>query len=140
LAQSAKSTVAPEGGVFVETVYEPLSALVKNSYRLAHPSKEATVTQLRHLVSMIVDLCRDMLPFAENPNATAFQACPDYVYRGLPCSCSSTLWEIGGLDKAGGGGVLEWCVDSDDAQQRLAMMSQYPRFEHLSAKPWVESM
>lgn len=141
VAQLAKSTLAPEGGVFVETVYEPLAALVKNSYRLAHPPKEATVAQLRSMVDMVVDLCVGMLPFAKDANATAFQDCPDYVYRGLPCSCSETLWEIGGSDKAdGGGGVLEWCVDPDDAQQRLAMMSQFPRFENLSARPWTESM
>lgn len=137
----AQLAVAPEGGVFVETVYEPLAALVKNSYRLAHPPKEATVAQLRNMAEMVIDLCVGMLPFAEDPNVTAFQTCPDYVYRGLPCSCSETLWEIGGLDKAnGGGGVLEWCVDQDDAQQRFAMMSQFPRFENLSARPWSESM
>lgn len=141
VAASTAASLAPEGGVFVETVYEPLAKLVKNSYRLAHPPREATVKQLRNMVVMVVDLCKGMLAFANNPNETAFQTCPDYVYRGLPVSCSPTVWEIGGLDTAdGGGGVLEWCYDQTDAEQRLAMMSQFPRFEHLSAKQWVESL
>lgn len=142
LVDYAKSVAAEfriplNGGEFVDTVYEPLAGLVKNSYRLAHPPKEATVKQLRAMVDMIVELCRAMLPFAEDPNATALLSCPDYVYRGLPIRCSNTVWGIGGSDIGGGSGILEWCVDEDDAKQRLALMSQHPRFQNLSAEPGI---
>ena len=138
-AEFREFQMVSNGGEFVDTVFQPLAGLVKNSYRLAHPPKEATVKQLRAMVDMIVELCRAMQPFAEDPNATALSSCPDYVYRGLPIRCSDTVWEIGGSDMAGASGVLEWCVDEDDAKQRLALMSQHPRFQHLSAKPWIHA-
>ena len=49
-----------------------------------------------------------------------------YVYRNLPITCSGELmWHIGGYDcYLGCSGVLEWCTDLRDAEDRLSRMKR----------------
>ena len=61
---------------------------------------------------------------------------PTYVYRSLPCDCASKeeLWYISGADAEDGTGILEWCLNENDAIQRLFLMREYPRFSNLLAR------
>lgn len=61
-----------------------------------------------------------------------------YKPRGLPCNITSdeNLWCVCGSftdETGGGGGVLEWCYDEDDANQRMLLMQRDPRYSNLSA-------
>lgn len=65
-----------------------------------------------------------------------------YAYRNLPCSVvdDDKLWCVsGGLKDGSGGGVLEWCVDEEDAQDRLALMEASGDFIRLHAHKYRES-
>jgi hypothetical protein len=72
-----------------------------------------------------------------DPSATA-----DYKFRNLPCNVRPDwlLWCVNGGYR-GGGGVLEWCYDQEDAERQLAMMQRHNAlwggFEHLSVGPYV---
>lgn len=58
-----------------------------------------------------------------------------YQYRNLPCNVSDPCWFVQGdfRDPSGyGSGILEWCYDEQDAQNRLAIMQTYPEFSRLS--------
>lgn len=136
--QSADVREAAKMGNYVDTFVDPDAGVVANRYRLAYAVSDATVKQLRDMVSYVVEVCYNLRSFAEDPNAEALQDCPDYVYRGLPCSCSKSPWMVSGVDTAGGSGVLEWCVDQADAEQRLAFMSKHSnRFRHIKAESWA---
>ncbi len=54
----------------------------------------------------------------------------EYAYRNF--SGAGRSLHIQGQDDAGGGGVLEWCDDLEDAKAMLAKMLPYPRFSNLS--------
>lgn len=54
-----------------------------------------------------------------------------YKYRNLPYT-GKNGWHVGGSDKLGGSGVLEWCYDSQDATEMLAKMQKFRRFAHLN--------
>lgn len=127
-----------KAGAYVDTFVDADSGVVANRYRLTYAVNEASVKQLRAMVSFVVGICNDLRAFANRPNETALQDCPDYVYRGLPCSCADSPWMVSGVDIAGGSGVLEWCVDQADAKQRFALMNEHPnRFRHLKAESWA---
>lgn len=129
---------AAKAGVYVDTFVDSDSGIVANRYRLVCDINEASVQQLRDMVSYVVDICHELRPFSVNPNSTALQECPDYEYRGLPCSCSETPWMVSGVDIASGAGVLEWCVDQKDAEDRFALMSKHPnRFRHMKVQSWA---
>lgn len=55
-----------------------------------------------------------------------------YKYRGLPCNVRPhhEVYYIGGRD-GNGGGVLEWCTDLQDAEERLRIMRNFPQFKNL---------
>lgn len=54
-----------------------------------------------------------------------------YKYRSLPCTAGE--WSVCGFDSLrNGGGVLEWCFDQKDAEERIQMMKAYPQFQDLS--------
>lgn len=61
-----------------------------------------------------------------------------YKYRNLPCNIQpdEKLWCIVGQDNFGGGGVLEWCYDREDAEERLQEMKASGEFKNLSAEPY----
>lgn len=125
-------------GKYADTFVDAASGIVTNRYRMAIAVNDASVKQLRDMVSFVVDICYGLRSFADSPNEIALRDCPDYVYRGLPCSCSAAPWMVSGVDVAGGAGVLEWCVDQADAKQRFALMSEHPnRFRHLKAESWA---
>ena len=128
--------VAKRQGTLVDRDF----GLVSNNYQLmVHPDK-ATVKQLRAMVAMLAVLSESLHDFAAAPNRTALHACPEYVYRGRPCSIvpDDELWCIVGQDVAGCSGVLEWCYDETDAQELLAQMNRYPsRFKGVHAKRWA---
>lgn len=91
---------------------------------------------LLRVVLWLLDKAEDLL----QPGWQAGLAeCPDYLYRGLPCSVVShdRLWVVSGSDSRGGSGVLEWCVSEEDANEVLAQMRKQPnRFTSLSADAW----
>jgi hypothetical protein len=57
-----------------------------------------------------------------------------YRYRGLPFSVVKHPWFVAGVDyENGSGGILEWCVDEEDAQTVLQQMQACgTRFGNLS--------
>lgn len=127
-----------KAGQYVDTLVDGDAGVVANRYRLTYPVNEASVKQLRAMVSFVVGICHDLRAFANRPNETALLDCPDYVYRGLPCSCSASPWMVSGVDVAGGAGVLEWCVDQADAKQRFALLNEHPnRFRHMKVESWA---
>lgn len=64
-----------------------------------------------------------------------------YKYRGLPCNIQpdDLLWCVSGVDAEGGSGVLEWCYSKEDAEDRLQIMAQHPRFRGLEAHPFLDA-
>lgn len=60
---------------------------------------------------------------------------PTYTFRGLPCNIQpdDKLWCVCGGMKGGGGGVLEWCYDEEDAKDILKEMRKYSYFIGLHA-------
>lgn len=58
-----------------------------------------------------------------------------YQYRNLPCT--NKEWCVSGKDNRGGTGVLEWCYDEWDANNRMGMMQQDKgRFSNLKVGKW----
>lgn len=54
-----------------------------------------------------------------------------YKYRGLQMM-GPVFYAVSGRDnRSGGMGVLEWCVDALDAEERLEIMSEYTQFTDL---------
>jgi hypothetical protein len=136
--QASEVRESAKAGNYVDTFVDTDAGVVANRYRLVLAVNDATVKQLRDMVSYVVDVCYNLQPFAKDLNNEALQDCPDYVYRGLPCSCSTAPWMVSGVDTAGGSGVLEWCVDQKDAKERFALMSKHAkRFRHLKAESWA---
>jgi hypothetical protein len=108
--------------------------------RLNWMPETATLAQLQQMVRVVVMLADSMREFAENVNETVLKDCPEYRYRGLPCSIApdEDLWCIAGHDKKGGSGILEWCHGEDDAQVLYQKMSRFPlRFPRLVAEPFL---
>lgn len=104
--------------------------------------QKASVAEMRTLLNAVVWLLEQTQAHLKPGYQTGLEACPDYVYRGLPCSVVSDaeLWAVSGHDTRGMSGVLEWCVSESDAQERLAMMKSQPsRFTSLKAAPFSES-
>lgn len=65
-----------------------------------------------------------------------------YKYRNLPCNIRSdaALWCVVGKDSKGGSGVLEWCFDKEDAEERkMLMLSEEGRFSKLKAEKWQKA-
>ena len=76
-----------------------------------------------------------MLVRVQLGNGYHFESYPDqpksYKYRSLPCTAGE--WSVCGFDSLrNGGGVLEWCFDQKDAEERIQMMKAYPQFQDLS--------
>ncbi len=63
---------------------------------------------------------------------------PLYTYRGR--DCRNRAWYVGGEDTGphGGGGVLEWCNDEQDAKERMGIMARYPQFKGLTIGKWED--
>lgn len=102
----------------------------------------ASLVELQRLVVALRVVAETMSDYVRDANATVFADCREYRYRGLPCSITpdEQLWYVGGQDKRGGGGVLEWCYDEADAKAVLADMHQDPtRFMNLTAAPFLAS-
>lgn len=61
----------------------------------------------------------------------------EYTFRSLPCNIvpENEVWCVTGFHE-GGGGVLEWCYNEDDANERLKLMSFDKRFNELKAQPY----
>lgn len=53
-----------------------------------------------------------------------------YTYRGL--SCVGATHAVAGHDTLGGSGILEWCTDAEDAEDRIADMRRYKQFKNLN--------
>lgn len=123
-------------------VFDDGFALVANHYKLRHGIASASVAELRKLVEAVVVLAEVMHEFAGNANRAALAECPDYVYRGLPCSIveDERLWCVSGEDVRGGSGVLEWCYDEADALEILTSMQRFPeRFLGVVVLKWSEA-
>lgn len=52
-----------------------------------------------------------------------------YQYRNLPCENNN--WYIAGTDSLKGIGILEWCLDKDDAHTLISNMRKYDQFYYL---------
>lgn len=112
---------------------------VYGSVRLRWLPETATLAQLQQMVGVVVMLAESMKDFAGSANETALRECPEYQYRGAPCSIApdEDLWCIAGHDKRGGSGILEWCHGEEDAQMLFRKMSRFPlRFPGLVAEPY----
>ncbi|MDO8416609.1 MAG: hypothetical protein Q7S87_10415 [Agitococcus sp.] len=127
-----------EGWSFIGTCRDDMFDVIQNSYKLSYPISTASVRQLRAMVILVAVLADTMQSFAYQPNKDALLFCPDYEYRNLSHTISETKWLVQGKDMRGGSGVLEWCSDECDAQQRLAMMQPHQRFANLNAIAWQE--
>jgi hypothetical protein len=99
---------------------------VSNAYVVKQDIHSASVREMRELVHLVLVLNDTLKEFAVSRNATALFDHPDYAYRNLACNCSPAAWAVCGEDKQGGSGVLEWCTDEADAQERLALMQAHP--------------
>jgi hypothetical protein len=64
----------------------------------------------------------------------------EYTFRNLPCNIlpEDKIWCVTGFYE-GGCGILEWCHDKDDANERLQLMSFDKRFKELKAQPYKVS-
>ena len=62
-----------------------------------------------------------------------------YKFKRRPCNIrpDHLLWCVSGQYE-GGGGVLQWCYNEQDANRVLAEMQQDPEFSNLRAHPWQE--
>lgn len=70
-------------------------------------------------------------PCGKGYRADSVHEVEKYKYRSLPCSAGD--WSVCGFDSLlNGGGVLEWCFDQEDANERLRIMKAYPQFQNLS--------
>lgn len=120
------------------TVVDVSAQRISNDYVLPFTIESATLPQLHAAFTLVWFLASRLRPFSHSPAVTCCFS--DYNYRGLSCSIvpQSQLWMISGFDKRNGGsGVLEWCVDKDDAQLRLGFMQRYPdRFIDVTATPY----
>ena len=116
---------------------------VFNHYRMPIHLATASLKELQQAVKVVVVLAEFLVEFSTDPNLNALRDCPVYRYRGLPCSIAEDerLWCINGGDRLnGGGGVLEWCYDADDAKCRLERMREHPyQFRDLSATSYLET-
>jgi hypothetical protein len=111
------------------------NGLIRARFKLPYDVDTASVRQLREMCDHVTIIANCMKQYFEDINATALKTYPDYVFRGLPFSCSTDLWYVGGNDLRGGSGVLEWCYDEQDAKHRLSLMQQHVRFTDLNAAP-----
>jgi hypothetical protein len=122
-------------GVSRDDMYGKVYSTVQLNWKL----ETASLTQLQQMVRVVVLLAESMRKFAENANETALEDCPEYAYRGLPCSIApdEDLWCIAGHDKMGGSGILEWCYGEEDAKMLFSQMCRYPlRFPGLVAQQY----
>lgn len=127
---------------FESIVFDEMFGLVAIRYSLKQDPATASVAQLRSMVEVVQLLAEAVHVKLKNVNSTVFLHCPEYVYRGLPCSIApdETLWCVSGSDIRGGSGVLEWCYDEQDAKAVLADMSRFPeRFHRLSAHAYAKT-
>lgn len=60
-----------------------------------------------------------------------------YQYRNLPCTVGK--WYVAGIDNQNGKGILEWCYNQSDAENRMIIMQKYPQFSDLMIGEWYES-
>lgn len=62
-----------------------------------------------------------------------------YTYRNLPCT--DRAWCVFGTDEslAIREGVLEWCDDQADAQDRASKMGKHKQFTHLEVRHWPQA-
>lgn len=122
-------------------VFDECFGIVTVYYKLKFDIRAASVRQLKEALTFLSHIAGDMSAQLRDPNTTALADCPDYVYRGLPCSVveEDELWCVSGGDvRTHGGGVLEWCVSESDAQDVLAQMKRFPeRFINVHAEPWT---
>jgi hypothetical protein len=110
------------------------------TFDVPHPIETASVREMRTIVQAIETICRYAEAFRDqnlNRCILGSAKCPDYEYRGYPCSVVEDPWYVGGQDLRGGSGVLEWCTSESDAQDRLAMMKKHKRFVHLGIESWA---
>lgn len=87
----------------------------------------------------MVEKFRESLPTNRRERRAA-QFGPVYKFRGLPCNIQpdENLWCVCGGMKGGGGGVLEWCYDEQDANDILKEMQKYSYFVGLHASAFFD--
>ena len=128
---------------FTVTARDNPFGLVSNNYQLAWNPATASLKELQRMVLAVAVLANAMHRFAHDINKEVLFDCPIYRYRGLPCSIEpdDKLWMVSGRDQLnGGGGVLEWCFDQTDAEERMALMARFPeRFTMLDAAPFLST-
>lgn len=95
---------------------------------------------------MALDAAEEMLRYAMFGGDPSLSVKPyRYKMRGLPCFDSrghEMPWCVSGTEEvvyedgstSVGGGVLEWCYDEEDANERLRLMRPDPRFKNLRAE------
>jgi hypothetical protein len=128
--------IAPLGFTRLDTQFDEEFGSISNGYRLPFLLVNATLKELQATLKVVAILAEGLVPLRNDPGEVA--GFDDYRYRGLPCSIADDdqLWLVGGHDKRGGSGVLEWCYDEDDAREVLASMQRFPdRFVGLRAEP-----
>lgn len=122
-------------------VFDEAFGIVSVYYKLRIDLETASCRELRGVLSFLHCIAVRMSLDLHKPNETVLAECPDYVYRGLPCSVvdDNELWAVNGQDVRGGSGVLEWCVSEEDAREVVTQMSRFPeRFLNVTAEKWSE--
>jgi hypothetical protein len=110
------------------------------TFDVPHQIETASVREMRTVVQAIETICRYAEMFRDrNLNKSILNSakCPDYEYRGYPCSVVEDPWYVGGEDVRGGSGILEWCTSEQDALDRLALMKKHKRFVALRIESWA---
>lgn len=58
----------------------------------------------------------------------------NYQYRNYPMTKSKNNWYVGGVsitEFSKNTGILEWCIDENDAKMMLEQMKKYSQFSNL---------
>jgi hypothetical protein len=133
----------PGAGAFEAVLVDPTRELVAVHYQLAYDVQAASVRELRAMVRLVAELADALHTTSRTVRVEALRDCPEYKYRNFPGDIvpDASLWCVSGLDRAGPGGVLEWCVDEADALHVLEQMKRFPeRFKNLAAQKWSEGV
>lgn len=123
-----------------ETVIPPTAWLEgKIVYSVKFDLAKATSEQLRALVRACIRLAETLIGMGQGPECPILGKFPDYKYRGLPPDHHppEQMWAVMGADfRTTRAGVLEWCLDQEDANAILVDMKKHSvRFPTLKVVP-----
>jgi hypothetical protein len=110
-------------------------------YDVLVPIETASVYEMRTVIEGIRGICMAAAAYStvRGLNNYVLRKCQDYCYRGFAMTVSPDPWYVAGQDvRISGAGVLEWCIDQDDADAMLKSMSKHKRFKNLSVGRYAD--